>query len=420
MRQLDGYLRQLKCHNFAYKIRGLRCIGSSFLHCASTLSLTFHPALAYTKPSMTKSHTRYQRFKMTQSYQKKHFSPSNADSNHAHVTSRDKDHTPIMIGFVLLEHFSMVAFTGAVDAVVTANLVQTENLFDYSTLGLNCQSVVSDLGIEISTGSSIEEQLQGASQHFDVIIICGGYRCNLAENAKLTEYLKYSHRHEAYLGGLWNGAIALAHAGLTSNIRIAVHPDNHPYVREHFQDTVVATETSILDGKIISCSGPVSALAMMLSLVEQLQGERIARAAKEILTCDQLSESTVTPLAKPADDARYPESLKKVLDLMRNNIEEPLTLEELLHYANVSRRQLERLFQNHLETSPSRYYLELRITYARRLLQQTNKPIIEVAIASGFVSSSHFSNCFKDYFGVAPSNFRKRSNQASQPNNTQH
>ncbi|RUM51996.1 MAG: GlxA family transcriptional regulator, partial [Marinomonas sp.] len=142
------------------------------------------------------------------------------------------------------------------------------------------------------------------------------------------------------------------------------------------------------------------------------QGNRIARAVKEILTCDQLAESPITPIPQPTDEAKYPDALKKVLELMRSNIEEPLTLEELLHYASVSRRQLERLFQNHLETSPSRYYLELRITYARRLLQQTNKPIIEVAIASGFVSSSHFSNCFKDYFGVAPSNFRKKTSQA--------
>lgn len=348
---------------------------------------------------------------MTQTNHKKHFSPSNADHNHAHVASPECENKPIMIGFVLLQHFSMVAFTGAVDALVTANLVQTEKLFDYATLSISGSSVTSDLGIEIATGTSIEEQLQGASHPFDVLIVCGGYRCQLSEQTKLTEYLKSHQKQDAYLGGLWNGAISLAHAGLTNKTRISVHPDNHPYVREHFQGTVIAKETSVLDGNILSCSGPVSALGMMLTLVEHLQGNRIARAVKEILTCDQLSESTVTPITQPTDDAKYPEALKKVLELMRSNIEEPLTLEELLHYASVSRRQLERLFQNHLETSPSRYYLELRITYARRLLQQTNKPIIEVAIASGFVSSSHFSNCFKDYFGVAPSNFRKRSNQ---------
>lgn len=346
---------------------------------------------------------------MTQPTNRKHFSPANADPNHAHTTQSNRGDKTVWIGFVLLEHFSMVAFTGAVDALVTANLVQTEKLFDYTTLSLKGHSVTSDLGIEISTGSSVEEQLLKATRQFDVLIVCGGYRCSLIEQSKLTEYLKLHHRQGAYLGGLWNGAIALAHAGLTAKTKIAVHPDNHPYVIEHFQDTLIAKETSVLDGHILSGAGPVSALAMMLSLVEKLKGERISRAAREILTSDQLAESTDTFIPAAADDPRYPDALKKVLELMRSNIEEPLTLEELLNYANVSRRQLERLFQNHLETSPSRYYLELRITYARRLLQQTNKSIIDVAIASGFVSSSHFSNCFKDYFGVAPSAFRKKT-----------
>ncbi|MFD1382050.1 GlxA family transcriptional regulator [Rhodanobacter aciditrophus] len=350
---------------------------------------------------------------MSQPTHKKSFSPSNVDSNHAHVKKVESSNQPIMIGFVLLENFSMVAFTGAVDALVTTNLVQTEKLFDYRTIGVGSNTITSDLGIDISTGSTVCEQVEASQKNFDVIIVCGGYRCKLEEQPQLSEFLKASQRQGLYLGGLWNGAISLAHADVLQGARIAVHPDNHPYVKEHFQQIAIASETSLLDGKILSGAGPVSALAMMLTLVEHFQGNRIARAVKEILTCDQFSETSVTPIIETTDDQKYPESLRKVLELMRNNIEEPLTLEELLHYANVSRRQLERLFQNNLETSPSRYYLELRITYARRLLQQTNKPIIDIAIASGFVSSSHFSNCFKDYFGTAPSNFRKKISSPS-------
>ncbi|RDL44448.1 GlxA family transcriptional regulator [Marinomonas piezotolerans] len=346
---------------------------------------------------------------MTQHNHKKHFSPANADTNHPHLGQSGGVDRPVMVGFVLLENFSMVAFTGAVDALVTSNLVQTDNLFDYRTFGLESLTVTSDLGIEISTSFKVEDHVEAERIPFDVIIVCGGYRCQLGEYSKLSEFLRHCHRQGLYLGGLWNGAISLAHAGVLDNARIAVHSDNHPYVKEHFQDISIASETSIFDGRIVTGAGPMSALSMMLLLVEHFQGNRIARAVTEILRCDQLSETSVQPLQEPTDDKHYPDSLRKVLELMRNNIEEPLTLEELIHYASISRRQLERLFQTNLETSPSRYYLELRITYARRLLQQTNKPIIEVAIASGFVSSSHFSNCFKDYFGSAPSNFRKKS-----------
>ncbi|MEH6826468.1 MAG: helix-turn-helix domain-containing protein, partial [Motiliproteus sp.] len=75
----------------------------------------------------------------------------------------------------------------------------------------------------------------------------------------------------------------------------------------------------------------------------------------------------------------------------------------------VSRRRIERLFQTHLETTPSRYYLELRITQARRLLLQSNDSIANIAVACGFLSSTHFSHCFKDYFGASPSQARQTS-----------
>lgn len=346
---------------------------------------------------------------MTSPTQKRHFSRSTVHSNHGHLKKEnEKNQQPRRIGFVLLEHFSMMSFTGAVDVLVTANLVETDKRFEYVTLSLSEPIVVSDLGIDIATSASLQDWQPNNDMDLDAVIVCGGYRVQLEANQRLTHYLQYCQRLGLYLGGLWNGIIPLAHAGLTDQTRVAVHPNNQPYVKEQFLSTKVASETSVFDNNILSCAGPASALAMMLTLVEQFHGHSIARAVGEILTCDQWSEQTVTPLTESQDEQKYPSVLQKVLTLIRNNIEEPLTLEELLTHAGVSRRQLERLFQQYLETSPSRYYLELRITYARRLLQQTNKSIIEVAVASGFVSASHFSNCFKDYFGASPSSFRKK------------
>ena len=65
-------------------------------------------------------------------------------------------------------------------------------------------------------------------------------------------------------------------------------------------------------------------------------------------------------------------------------------------------RQLERLFRKYLNRSPARYYVELRLNRARLLLLQTNMPVIDVALACGFVSASHFSKCYRDFFGKTP------------------
>jgi AraC-like DNA-binding protein len=87
---------------------------------------------------------------------------------------------------------------------------------------------------------------------------------------------------------------------------------------------------------------------------------------------------------------------------METNLEEAIELDQLACYVGLSRRQLERLFQKYLQCSPSRYYLKLRLTKARQLLKQTSMSIIEVASACGFVSTPHFSKCYREHIGIPP------------------
>jgi transcriptional regulator GlxA family with amidase domain len=72
----------------------------------------------------------------------------------------------------------------------------------------------------------------------------------------------------------------------------------------------------------------------------------------------------------------------------------------------MSTRQLERLFRRYLGRSPKRYYMELRLQKARNLLQQTDMSVINVALACGFASPSHFSKCYRALYKTTP--YRER------------
>ena len=87
---------------------------------------------------------------------------------------------------------------------------------------------------------------------------------------------------------------------------------------------------------------------------------------------------------------------------MENTIEEPLSQIEISKYAKLSNRQLERLFKKYLNSTPTKYYLNLRLAKARDLIRQTSMSILSIALACGFVSSSHFSKCYKEYFNKSP------------------
>ncbi|MBY4678373.1 GlxA family transcriptional regulator [Marinobacterium arenosum] len=345
---------------------------------------------------------------MQDTLNKRHFSNRMRDTNSPFLPARPLPDKPIRVSFVLLEHFSMMAFTAAVDALVTANLVSTTPLFSISSYGLDNPQVRSDLSIDISANGELNQLHLDGDGAVDVLIVCGGFRCSLTENPLLTSKLKTAAKRRIILGGLWNGAIALAYADQLNGRRCALHPDNHAFMRETFNQVQLSNQALEIDGDRITSAGPSSALEMMLALIEQLHDSNMVRAIREILSCDKGADPSATGLVQTADDPSFPDTLRELLRLMSTNIEEPLSIDELATCVGSSRRRVERLFQTHLSTPPSRYYLELRITHARRLLLQSNESIANIAVACGFLSSTHFSHCFKDYFGVSPSQARQK------------
>ena len=60
-----------------------------------------------------------------------------------------------------------------------------------------------------------------------------------------------------------------------------------------------------------------------------------------------------------------------------------------------------------MNIAPTRYYLELRLKRARFLLKQTSLSVLSIAMATGFVSASHFSKCYREYFTHKPSDERR-------------
>ncbi len=95
--------------------------------------------------------------------------------------------------------------------------------------------------------------------------------------------------------------------------------------------------------------------------------------------------------------------VREIIKLMEANLEEPLEPGQLAQAVGLSVRQVQRMFKDQLDTTPQKYYFQLRITEARRLIQNSNASIFEVSIACGFVSCTHFSRSYSAFFGHPPS-----------------
>ncbi|EJN19391.1 transcriptional regulator containing an amidase domain and an AraC-type DNA-binding HTH domain [Pseudomonas sp. GM78] len=301
----------------------------------------------------------------------------------------------VRAGFLLLEHFSLPAFTQVLDTLVTANLLRPQ-LFTSRTFGMSDGEVVSDLGLVIRPDSQID---CAAIKDLDLLVICGGYRTELKASEELTALLAKAAELGVSLAGLWNGAWFLGRAGLLEGYRCAVHPEHRPALAEFCKATQVSSEPYVIDRDRLTASSPSGAFHMALDWIKGLHDKALVEGIEDILAFEESRYRRI----KPSENICVSAPLREVVKLMDANLEEPLELEQLAVYAGRSRRQLERLFREQLGTTPQRYYMELRITEARRLLQHTELSQVEVLVACGFVSPSHFSKCYSSYFGYRPS-----------------
>ena len=298
------------------------------------------------------------------------------------------------VGFVLLEHFSLPAFTQALDTLVTANLIR-EGAFSTRTFSLDGEPVTSDLGLVICPSAALE------SRHLDLdlLVVCGGLRTPLRELPSLNRLLQLADDRGVDLAGLWNGAWFLGKAGLLDCHKCAVHPENRAALAEVARNSVVTAESYIVDGNRLTAGSPAGAFNMVLEWINRLYGRELVDGVVDILAFEESRYRRT----RPALHEKMSQPLRDVLNLMSANIEEPLSTDQLSQCVGRSKRQLERLFQEQLGTSPVRYYLELRITESRRLLQHSDLSLVEAALACGFVSPSHFSKCYTSFFGYPPS-----------------
>jgi transcriptional regulator GlxA family with amidase domain len=305
---------------------------------------------------------------------------------------------PQRIGFLLVPQFSMIAFTAAVEPLRLANRLSGKALYEWVLVSADGLPVQASNGIELKPARSIAN-----ADDLDVIMVCSGLDVHTFRDRAVLSWLRRRDRQGADIGAICTGAHLLAVAGLLDGYRCTIHWENLPSFAESFPDIDVSSELFEIDRKRFTCSGGTAALDMMLNVIAMQHGHELAAAVADQFIHERIRDRhDHQRISLPARlGVRHPKLLS-VIELMEQNLEEPLSRAQLATSAGLSTRQLERLFRKYLGRSPARYYLELRLNKARLLLLQTNMSVIDVALACGFVSASHFSKCYRDFFGRTP------------------
>ncbi len=309
--------------------------------------------------------------------------------------------------FALLENFSMLSFSSAVESLRIANRMADKTLYEWMLVGEGGDMVRCSAG----TAFMLDDGLTDLNRD-DTVILCGGIDVQRATTKKLLNWIRREARKGIVMGGICTAAYSLARAGLLDGKKATIHWENQDSFAEEFEDVELTKSVFVVDGNRMSTAGGTSSIDLMLKVIADEHGEELANAvADQMIYSSIRTDQDTQRLSVPTRiGVRHPK-LSLVIQMMETNIEEPISPAKLAKDVAMSTRQLERLFRRYLNRSPKRYYMELRLQKARNLLMQTDMSVINVALACGFASPSHFSKCYRAHYDTTP--YRERGSHAA-------
>lgn len=309
---------------------------------------------------------------------------------------------PQKVALILVDEFTMMPVSSVIEPLRLANRQVENELYKWSVHSVDGEPVAASNGIV----SLAQGDLDAIDDHA-YVIVCSGVNVHRHVDKKLVNWLRKAARTGREIGAVCTGAHILAEAGVLDGYSCTVHWENLPGFSEAFPELNVTGSLFEIDRDRFTSAGGTSALDMMLSLIASQHGPDLASVVAEMVLHSPIRHhSEHQRMSLPARiGARHPK-LVGIIEEMENNLEEPLSPSILAKQAGLSTRQLERLFRRYLDRSPKRYYLELRLKKARSLLLQTDLSVINVALACGFSSPSHFSKCYRAFYNRTP--YRER------------
>lgn len=325
------------------------------------------------------------------------------------VESGLRQGAPVRFGIVLLPNFTLTAFSGFVDLL---RLAGDEGDFSrpvrcaWSIIGESLTPVRASCGIQVTPWTTFEEA--GA---LDYVVVVGGLLHPVASASRATlQFIHDSAATSATLVGICTGAFALMQAEVMTGYRLCVSWFHYWDFIERFpqadERNLVADRLFVIDRRRITCSGGRASIDVAAAtLLRHFEATIVKKALRILLVDDAEKGNAPQPHLPGLRPATHPK-VKRAILLMEQHIGQPLSLGELAHRLEMSVRQLERLFNSEMATTPLTYGRQLRLRTAAWLLTSSDRTVTEIASSCGFSDASHLGREFKKEYGEAPNAFR--------------
>ncbi len=316
------------------------------------------------------------------------------------------------LAFLVLPEFSYLGLAAAVEPLFVANWLAQTSVFDWKVISLDGKPVRASNRMTIP----VQGDLAAASNAKTVFVLASFEPERVVRERAILRWIKRLARSGVELGGLENGSLILAAAGLLDGHPVAVHWDNLIGFREYYPATKPVAQLYTRSRERITCAGASAILDLMIAWIGwQGEAQLASEVADHLLLgrarTAETEQRSGTPRGVGAPFA-VDQLIAQAQIIMREHVDEPLPCHEIARRLGLSLRQVERRFKQEVSSSVLQQYLLIRMTKAHQLLQQTPLRVTEIALACGFTSPEYFCRLYRRFFDCSPSTDRRQSTTA--------
>ncbi|PSL18632.1 GlxA family transcriptional regulator [Shimia abyssi] len=315
----------------------------------------------------------------------------------------DQD-SPVTFEIHVQPGFSHLELSGVLTVLRTANDILNDGRFSWRITS-DAPGLVSSIDtLLVRTEPSIADHLLS-----DCLIVVGGADC--AAFGSWPKRVRAMRRDRR--------PVMLFSEAASQYIKFVDHPD--VTLTTHWRDMPILTEAGfrgelttrlgeVHDG-VMTCAGESYVMEATIHLIADLvEPDALGLLANQLLIENVRGFERDQPKGISGGENFLEKRLRQAIAIMERTTEEPQQISQIANQVGVSPRQLERLFNLHLNQSPAKFYRTIRVKRAHIMITETKLRLAEVAIACGFASTSSLSQAYRKVYGRTPTQATAQKN----------
>lgn len=306
----------------------------------------------------------------------------------------------LSIGILLWPSFPLMSLSGVIEPLRHAADFADQSRPLYCRWSIMGSDAIASCGIRVKADAPYTNP-----NDFDYIAVIGGLLAELRKAPpRHRDYVRVAAAAGVPVIGVCTGAFVLAQEGLLTYSKAAIHPFHAQDFKLAFPRLALSTRDDFIsrNGRI-TVPGGISVLSLMSELVRSHCGpERAAKIVHQLSLTQRKGVSAFDRGRATEHNVAADARIQRAVVLIEGSKGRDLTPESVARAVGLSSRQFTRLFRQNLGRTPKQFIIEIRLRFARFLVENGTLPVTEIAYEAGFADCAHLSSAFKARFGVSP------------------